>query len=134
MENWKAVPGFEGRYEVSDLGNVRSVDHYVRLVAHGIETKRFSPGRVLRPGTTKSGHVSVAIGRGNSRLVHQLVLEAFVGPRPDGYETLHMNHIPSDNRLANLKYGTRSENLAMDYAAGNRSVHQNFIGARWRLW
>lgn len=132
VEVWKDIPGQEGRYQVSDQGRVRSLPHYVRLVAHGKETKRLSPGRVLRPGPMKSGHLSVAIGKGNSRQVHQLVLEAFVGPRPTGCEVLHLNHHPADNRLENLRYGTRSENLRMDYQAGRRTVPQNFIGARWR--
>lgn len=120
MENWRDVPGHEGGYQVSDAGRVRSLPRRVRVVAHGTEATRASPGRVLRPGTTRSGHVSVAIGKGNSRLVHQLVLEAFVGPRPEGCEVLHLNHRPADNRLENLRYGSRSENLKMDYASGTR--------------
>ena len=132
-ENWKPVAGHEGAYEVSDLGRVRSVERRVRLVTRQAgETTRRVPAKILRPGTVKSGHVSVAIGKGNSRLVHQLVLEAFVAPRPDGCEVLHMNHEPCDNRLVNLKYGTRSENLRMDYAAGKRTVPAAFTGARWR--
>lgn len=132
MEIWKDIPGHEGRYQVSNMGRVRSLAHRVRLVAHGKETVRLSPGRVLKPGRQQSGYLSVAIGKGNSRQVHQLVLEAFVGPRPAGCEVLHLNHKPADNRLENLRYGTRSENLRMDYAAGRRTVPQNFIGARWR--
>lgn len=131
-EQWKPVPGFEGAYEVSNQGRVRSRPHYVRLVAHGVETRRLSPGKMLSPGANRSGHVTVAIGKGNSRLVHQLVLEAFVGPRPEGYDSLHLNHAPADNRLENLRYGPRAENLRMDYQAGNRKVHPAFIGARWR--
>lgn len=129
-ENWKDIPGFEGRYQVSDLGRVRSLPRRVRLVAHGIETSRLATGKLLRPGPTRSGHLTVAVGRGNSRLVHQLVLEAFVGPRPEGMEVLHLNHQPTDNRLANLRYGTRSENLRMDYAAGRRRVPAAFLNAR----
>lgn len=126
-EVWKAIPGFEGKYEVSDLGRVRSLPHYVRVVARGTEAKRLSPGRILRPGPSKSGHVSVAIGKGNSRLVHQLVLEAFVGPRPAAPEgslidVLHLNGNPQDNRLVNLRYGTRSENIRQDYETGVRKV------------
>lgn len=133
QEIWKPVVGYESAYEVSDHGHVRSLERRVRLVTRQAgETTRLVPARVLRPGPTRSGHLSVAIGKGNSRLVHQLVLEAFVGPRPDGYEVLHLNHNPADNRLVNLKYGTRSENLRMDYAAGKRTVPENFIGARWR--
>lgn len=131
-EEWRDVPGFEGRYQVSDAGRVRSLPHRVRVVLRGRDATRLSPGRVLRPGRTKSGHITVALGRGNSRPVHQLVLEAFVGPRPQGCEVLHVNHKPADNRLENLRYGTRSENLKMDYAAGTRRTHPNFIGARWR--
>lgn len=132
VERWLPVAGFEGAYEVSDQGRVRSLDRFVRLVAQGVETQRRVHSRVLKPGASRSGHLSVAIGRGNSRLVHQLVLEAFVGPRPAGHECLHDNHVPSDNRLTNLHYGTRSENVKMDYEAGSRQVHPNFIGARWR--
>ena len=132
-ETWKPVAGHEDAYEVSDLGNVRSLERRVRLVTRQAgETTRSVPPRMLRPGSTRSGHLSVAISKGNSRLVHQLVMEAFVGPRPQDCEVLHLNHDPTDNRLENLKYGTRSENLRMDYAAGKRVVSEAFIGARWR--
>lgn len=133
MENWRDIPGYEGRYQVSDLGNVRSVDRYVRLVAHGVETKRLARGKILRPGRTTSGHLTVALGRGNSQGVHALVVRAFVGPRPDGHEVLHLDHNPENNTLENLRYGNRGENVAMDYAVGVRKVHPNFIGARWRV-
>lgn len=69
----------------------------------------------------KSGHVSVAVGKGNSRQVHALVLLAFVGPYPAGCEILHLDGNPTNNTLTNLRYGTRSENLRMDYASGVRS-------------
>lgn len=106
---------------MSNLGQVRSLSHYVRgKHRSGTWFTRQSPGRLLRPGPSKSGHVSVAIGRGNSRLVHQLVLEAFVGPCPANCEVLHLNGVPFDNRLENLKYGTRSENVKMDYDTGVR--------------
>jgi hypothetical protein len=133
MEVWRDIPGYEGRYQVSNMGRVRSLDHKVRVVAKGVDTFRRSPGKVLRPGRCQSGHMSVAIGKGNSRPVHQLVLHAFVGPTPEGHEVLHLNHVPSDNRLEKLRYGTRSENLRMDYEAGRRKVHDKFVGARWRV-
>jgi len=133
IETWKPVVGHEAAYEVSDHGRVRSLERRVRLVTKQAgETTRRVPPRVLRAGPSRSGHLSVAIGKNNSRLVHQLVLEAFVGPRPEGHEVLHLNHTPTDNCLYNLKYGTRSENMRMDYAAGTRTVSDAFIGARWR--
>jgi len=121
IEVWRDVPGYEGRYQASDQGRVRSVDHRVRLVTRQAgETTRLVPGRILRPGKLKCGHVTVALGKGNSQSVHRIVLLTFVGPCPSGEEGLHLNHTPNDNRLSNLKYGTRSENLKMDYENGSR--------------
>jgi hypothetical protein len=114
---WRDVPGFPG-YKVSNYGQVKSV---ARIIDRKNNTPRRVPECVLRPGPSKSGHLSVVLGRGNTRLVHQLVLLAFVGPRPDGTEVLHSDHNPTNNRLSNLRYGTRSENVRMDYDAGNRS-------------
>jgi hypothetical protein len=111
MEQWLPIPGHEGEYEVSDLGRVRSLYRRVRAVRNGVEATRGVPPRVLKPGRQgKCGHVSVSIGKGNTRLVHQLVMEAFVGPCPEGLEVRHLNGRGADNRLENLLYGTRSEN------------------------
>jgi len=131
MEIWKDVPGYEGRYQVSDLGNVRSVDRYVDC---GYGGRRRYKGKALHPGARPSGHTTVALGKRNSASVHRLVMLAFVGPCPAGHEVLHDDHNPANNALTNLRYGTRSENLKMDYTAGNRigNRHPNFIGARWR--
>lgn len=72
---------------------------------------RHKKGKLLAPGRMPSGHLSVSLGRRNSQCVHKLVLTAFVGPAPDGCECLHINGDPSDNRLQNLRWGTRSENI-----------------------
>lgn len=110
-EIWKSVPGFEDRYDVSNQGRVRSVSHRVRLVAHGKETTRLSPGRILKPGRSGPyGHVTVALGKGNSRPVHQLVAEAFIGPRPANMDVAHADGDGGNNRVKNLRYATRSEN------------------------
>ena len=95
-ELWLPVVGFEGEYEVSDQGRVRSF-------------QKKSP-KILKPGPTSTGHLTVALGRGNSRTVHSLVTEAFVGPCPPGEEIRHLDGNEKNNRLANLKYGTRSRN------------------------
>jgi hypothetical protein len=111
METWKAIPGYEGRYEVSDIGRVRSLDRYVECEGP-IKGKYLSKkkGRVLRPGPSNFGHLSVVLGRNNTQFVHKLVLLAFVGPAPDKHECCHNNGDPADNRLENLRWGTRSEN------------------------
>jgi hypothetical protein len=67
-----------------------------------------------------SGHLVVHTTAKRVRYVHQLVLEAFVGVRPKGFVTLHINHVPGDNRLTNIRYGTVSENIRADLHAGRR--------------
>lgn len=110
MEIWRSVVGYEGMYEVSDLGRVRGLD---RIDAAG----RRRQGMVLRPSSTSSsGHLAVNLcrdGRHKSRRIHQLVAEAFLGPTPDGMEVCHNNGMAGDSRLANLRWGTHQEN-AMD--------------------
>ena len=96
-EIWKAAPGYEGQYEVSDQGRVRTF-------------RRGADGRLLKPGRMPGGHLSVAFGHGNSQCVHKLVLLAFVGPAPDKHECCHNNGDPADNRLENLRWGTRGDN------------------------
>lgn len=57
-----------------------------------------------------SGHLSVCLGRGNSRCVHELVLTTFKGPRPEGADSRHLNGMPDDNRLDNLEWAGRAIN------------------------
>lgn len=113
-ETWRDVPGYEGRYRVSDLGRVQALDHPVRVVARGTEAVRTSPGRILRPGSSPSGHLSVSLGRRNSVGVHRLVLLTFVGEPDPGHEARHLNGRPEDNRLSNLAWGTRGQNIRDD--------------------
>jgi hypothetical protein len=120
-ERWLPVVGFEGRYEVSDHGRVRSLDR-VQDTETGPRQYR---GKAIQPGTVKSGHRLVVLGKGNSRLVHALVLSAFVGPRPAGYDTLHGDGDPANNRLTNLRWGTRSENMQ---DAVRHGVHRSGAG------
>lgn len=117
VENWRAIPGFEGSYEVSDLGRVRSI---ARVIQRENNTPRRVPECVLKPGVLLSGHQYVFLGQKARWAVHRLVLHVFIGPVPAGCEVLHLNHNPKDNRLVNLRYGTRSENLRMDYQSLRR--------------
>lgn len=106
-ENWLPVVGYEGIYEVSDLGRVRALP---RIDAQGGNRRL----RVFKPSRMDAwGHRGVTLRRDGvirSFYVHSLVLEAFVGPRPPGMEGCHWNDVPDDNRLTNLRWGTRSEN------------------------
>ena len=112
-ENWMPVVGYEGRYEVSDLGRVRSCDRQART--RGTST-RFHPGRVLKGVANAGGRVTVSLPDGaggqKTRLVHHLVLEAFSGPRPDGTEACHWDGDASNNRLSNLRWDSHLSNEA----------------------
>lgn len=114
-EEWRPVVGWEGCYEVSDLGNVRSVDRYrTHVCRDGKHTLSLRRGKPLKQNVAKRGYRVVALYnppvRGKGRQVHRLVLEAFVGPCPPGMEACHCNGISDDNRLVNLRWDTRSNN------------------------
>lgn len=119
FEVWRDIPGEEGRYQVSNQGRVRSVCRE----SIGKDGRAWSfTGQLLRPVPFNvTGHVSVALGHANNKKsVHYLVTLAFYGPRPEGTEVLHKNGDPADNRLVNLTYGTRQENIFDVYRHGGK--------------
>jgi hypothetical protein len=100
METFKAVVGYEKLYEVSDAGNVRTLIQ--------------KPPRLLKPGFGTSGYRFVNLtkrGEIRNRMIHRLVAEAFIGPLEKGMEVNHKNGDKHDNRLENLEFVTRSENI-----------------------
>ena len=109
LEIWRDVVGLSD-YEVSNLGRVKSKQR--RIHKRGRLCMHYEKIMKLREHTA-GGYPLVEFkkdGKQVRRLVHTLVLEAFVGPRPKGYETRHLNGIKTDNRLSNLAWGTPSEN------------------------
>lgn len=115
IEIWKPVVGFEGLYEVSDHGRVRSLDREIECMSRwGTPVRKMMKGRLLRTPTCGSlrKHRVVSLGRGNWTFVHRLVLFAFVGPCPDGFECRHLDGDGGNNKLANLTWGSRNENIA----------------------
>jgi hypothetical protein len=103
---WRPIPGYEGLYEASDDGQVRSLP---RRDWRG----RVLSGRVLKTHRNSSGYPIVSLctrGKPRTIYVHQLVAAAFIGPRPAGTETRHLDGDQLNNRAGNLVYGTASEN------------------------
>jgi len=97
-ERWLPISGWEGRYEVSSWGRVRRIN---------CKPKKNTVGA--------NGYDVVSLsreGKSYAFTVHRLVLEAFVGPCPEGCETRHLNGNRADNRLENLKWGTAAQNSA----------------------
>lgn len=120
-EEWRPILGYEGYYEVSDLGRVRSLD---RLVPSGGGRSRQAKGRVLSiySGDHYSKVRLKVDGAGCTKNVHTLVAEAFIGSRPDGMEVCHNNGDSHDNRLANLRYDTHSANQLEQLIHGTHAL------------
>lgn len=123
-EIWKDIPGYEGRYQASNMGRIKSLDRYVKGICHftGKEFERKVKGRILKPGAyCKTGHLSVVLGHGeNGKPVHQLVMVTLRGQPPNGMEVLHIDGNPQNNCLDNLRYGTRTDNILDVYQQGGK--------------
>ena len=110
-ERWLPVPGYEGLYEVSDLGRVRSLD---RDVATRNSVRHYR-GRILRQMIDNHGYPEVGlslVGDVKTWHAHSLVLTAFAGRCPPGMECRHGPGGKQDASLSNLCWGTRTENIA----------------------
>lgn len=106
---WKPIPGYEGLYEVSMAGEVRSVGG----IFQGSLRKRPAP-RLLSQSEDRGGYRKVILSKNASKkamFIQRLVLMAFVGPRPEGCDAAHLNGIRTDNRFQNLKWVSRIENI-----------------------
>ena len=109
-EVWRPIPGWPW-YEVSDKGNVCSVERTV-LCSDGrlMRRKRL----ILKPGRNPKGYLFVNLYRAAKEktpvTISRLVLEEFVGPRPDGTECRHLDGSQENNALTNLMWGTKLEN------------------------
>ena len=110
LEQWKPVNWYEGIYEVSNHGRVRSVD---RTGNYSSGQVRRYKGKVRRTPLNQDGYPRVNLshqGKDKTRTVHSLVVEAFIGACPEGMEVCHNDGDPTNNHIDNLRYGTPSDN------------------------
>lgn len=115
-EEWRPVVGHEGSYEVSSLGRVRSLD---RVLTHSNGFQQRVAGNLRTPGT--DGRYTVFYTPNGPVYLHHAILEAFVGPRPEGCVGRHLDDNPRNNRLDNLEWGTRSQNTLDMVKNGNHN-------------
>lgn len=112
VEEWRPIPDWEGIYDVSDLGRVKSLE---RVVMRGNGWKYTVRERILKLTSDKDGYPGVGLcmnGRAKHFLVHRLVLLAFVGLPPPGHEGCHEDNNPGNPRLSNLRWDTSAGNQA----------------------
>lgn len=110
-EEWREIPNFP-TYSVSNLGRLRRDPH--KTFNKGNNSFQYCKGGILKLCDDGKGYLKVGTyinGRYKSLYVHQAVMWAFVGKQEKGMEVRHLNSNPSDNRLENLSYGTKSDNM-----------------------
>ena len=114
-EIWKDVVGYEGLYEVSDFGNVRSVQRFVECYHNRSKCMKLQKvgGKVLKGTVDKYGYRSVALSKDgcvDRFFVHRLVAEAFISNPSNLPFVDHVSTIKTDNRVANLRWVTKETN------------------------
>jgi len=110
-ETWVSVAGYEGIYEVSDLGRVRSVD---RVSMSSLRESQAIKGRLLKAGIAGTGYLTVSLckeGKPRTHTVHELVARAFIGPRPEGADIDHIDSSRRNNLPSNLRYASHEANM-----------------------
>lgn len=122
-EVWRDIVGFENWYQVSNLGRVRNLRY-----RSGKKLLFRSEPRILKPSKNE-GYWRVSLG-GKCYLVHTLVLRAFVGPAPKGYEAAHLDGDRANARLNNLKWVTRKENHAHKWIHGTQQAGEQGTAAK----
>lgn len=139
-EIWKDIKDYEGLYQVSNLGRVKSLDHYtVQKDRNGKLYKRFMKGRILTQYKHKSadkyyytvsfhknGHIQV-------KYVHILVAEAFLKKENENYVVDHINRDSLDSRLANLRYVKNSDNIKNRIVQFKPDLHKVQNGYQVRI-
>jgi hypothetical protein len=111
-EVWSTIKDYEGLYEVSNMGRVRSLDREQSRAIVGLETY-IKKGQVLSPRLQRQGYQLVALfknGKREDKLIHRIVAEAFI-PNPLKKETVnHKDNVKGNNVVNNLEWATQSEN------------------------
>lgn len=118
LEIWKDVIGFEGMYQVSSMGNVRSLD---RKVKHNYSGWANRKGQEIKKRPDKDGYLKVNLKvkqKGKSSIVHRLVASAFIPNAENKPQVNHKNGIKNDNRIENLEWCTTFENRQHAYDTG----------------
>jgi len=114
LEEWRPIEGYEGFYEVSNLGRVRSLD---RVVKGCPGQQKPIKGRLLKPLLRSHGYLYVCLckeGKKKNYFIHRLVAVAFLGQPPEGHVVCHGSKGQQCNKVTNLSWGTYKQNSGPD--------------------
>tara|TARA_R110000823_G_C15866239_1_gene493712 strand:- start:463 stop:981 length:519 start_codon:yes stop_codon:yes gene_type:complete len=136
-EIWKDVVGYEGVYQVSNLGSVKSLTRIVtckkgnkKLIKGIIKNQSLNYKRYLNTNLSKGG-------KNKTKRIHQLVAEAFLNHKPCGHKLVvdHINNVKTDNRLENLQVISHRENSSKDKKGSSEytGVSWNKRAKKWKV-
>lgn len=117
-EEWRAVIGYEGFYEISDHARIRSLPRMVPTKGGGLTLWR---GKILKPCLNSDGYLQVGLTNSSgrkSKTVHQLLARAFIGEPPPGMQVNHKDGVKTNNRIGNFEYTTSAGNTRHAIALG----------------
>lgn len=133
-EVWAAIPSWEGLYEASSLGRIRSVPRVIRYhTKKGTLVERPISGRIMKPSRNDDGYLGLMLSREGvavHREVHVLVCSAFHGARPKGMQAAHNDGDPSNCREYNLRWATPGQNAEDKRAHGTLREGQSHYRSR----
>lgn len=120
-EIWKQVAGYEGLYEVSNLGRVKSLGHYVEQANRwgGVSTRIYK-GKFLHPFMDTNGYPIVTLSNKNIK-VHRLVAEAFIPNPLSKYGVNHIDGVKNNNKQPNLEWASGKDNMQHAIKRGLRA-------------
>ena len=113
---WKPILNYEGFYEISNKGDIKSVDRIVLS-----KTNRFCKGKILKQNIDKYGYKTIQLYKNGQRkalFVHRLVLSSFIGFIENKIQVNHINGVKNDNKLNNLEWVTAKENTIHAWKIG----------------
>lgn len=130
-EIWKDVKGYEGSYQVSNLGRARTLDRYLNH-SRNKAGRQIIRGRILACSLDTYGYPQINLFDLNhcvkTRKIHRLVAEAFI-PNPENKPTInHINGIRTDNRLENIEWNTVQENSLHSFRVLKRKINNPWLG------
>ena len=134
-EIWKDIEGYEGLYQISNLGRVKSLKH---IIVRNNGVKQTFQEKILKtPLCKKTGYPMVCLwfmGKEKRYSVHRLIAQAFI-PNPENKpEINHINTIRNDNRIENLEWVTRTENMNNPLTKKNLSKPRNWAINGYKHW
>ena len=127
IEEWRPIEGYEGLYEVSSYGRVRSLDRYIKV---GYGSYRLHKGKVLSPVKDKYGYLAVNLQAGNRCNIHRLVAQAFIPNIDNLPQVNHKDEDKTNNNVDNLEWCDRKYNC--NYGTRNiRSKDTHIKNGYW---